>query len=552
MKWRRLPIAGMLLGLAPAQDVLWQIPTPPGPNTRFGFIEPFVDYNGDGYRDLLLTCLLNYQQLGQQSAGIQILSGLDGSVLQTVALPVLFRAVHAGDVNGDQLPDLLLRISGTGTAGQNGVQAYSLATQTVLWQNVGPSNHSYAWTMLGNIDVDGDARADAVTMTSHTSDSRVFVYNSDGSTRYTLQVSGVYGVAISLAQLGDRDGDGGDDFLVGINDYSTRGTILLISGRTGAVLRTTQGLQPGDKTCDFVSNLGDIDGDGVPDYAGFPWITASNAVVVCYSGQTGQVIRTLPEFGNSVIVGEDFDLDGVPDLAIGADWQVTTAPPHCYGQTRAYSGRDGTELWRVNNLPYFNDPTGSNGGNGWMEYSAALGPQPGNPYAAIAWMDLNWFLTGTVSNRIRAWRTNFAAQGPVTGAACSTTAQTPIIGVRQTQPTVSSSYTHHTRITVARGLPGSLGLLCLDYATATSFAGLTLPIALDPIGLPGCQLYVGPTATALCVLGTQGIDRGYAVVELGRPMSATTTGTAIVAQWVLLDFGNLDHAVTQKHQLRFQ
>ncbi|MFY9342071.1 MAG: VCBS repeat-containing protein [Planctomycetota bacterium] len=551
MKSMRCLAAAWLLGQAlPAQDLLWQIPSPPS-TTSYGTVSAFVDYDGDGARDLLHAAILNYGIPGQMVA-LEILSGMTGAVLQTVPQNTLRGAVYAGDVDGDGHPDVARLHTGSLTPNMYALEIYSLANQTQLWQNLGPLTYSYGWALLGDLDVNGDGRPDFLTITSHPSDSRVFVYDNSGTTRYLLQISGVHGVAVSLANMGDMNADGGDDFLVGVNDYTTQGKVLLVSGMTGAILRTSMGLLPGDKTCDFASNVGDIDGDGVTDYAACPWLSASRAIVVFWSGQTGQVIRTLPEFANSVVTGEDLDQDGVPDFVIGADWQVTTVPPHRYGSTRAYSGRDGTELWRVNNLPVFSGSAGSNAGFGWMEFAVSLGAQPGNPYPAIAWYDWNWALAGTYSGRVRGFRTNFAGQSPVSGTPCSTTAEAPILGVRQVQPSISSTYPQHTRITVAKGLPGAAAWLNLDYATATSFGGIPLPVALDPYGLPGCDLYVGPTASVFQVLGTSGIDRGYAQVELPRPLSPLTIGTSLVAQWLLFDPATLDYAATQKHQFRLQ
>src|SRR5262245_44736175 len=88
-----------------AQEVLWQIPSPPS-TSYLGPITPFVDYNGDGYRDLLHVVVLNYAAPGQALA-FQILSGADGAILrqeQQWAAPV----VYAGDMDGDGQPDIAM------------------------------------------------------------------------------------------------------------------------------------------------------------------------------------------------------------------------------------------------------------------------------------------------------------------------------------------------------------------------------------------------------------------------------------------------------------
>lgn len=538
-------ISSLLASAISAQSLLWEIPPQPT-TTRTQWMQPFADYDNDGVRDLIVGGSLNVGSPSQQAA-IMIVSGATGQTLQTIMNLVLQFGVNAGDMDGDGHPDIGVAEYLGGTTG---VRAYSIYQQTTLWQHYGPTGYSYGFAMLGNLDIDGDGQKDFLTITSHQLDSRVFAYANNGTLLYTLPLNGMYGVAVSLANLGDRDADGCDDYLVGINDYAARGTVLLVSGQTGNILRTNQGLQVGDKTCDFVSNIGDVDGDGVPDYAAFPWITAQRAIVVIWSGQTGQVIRTFFEFGNSVVVGEDFDLDGVPDIAIGADWQVWQGPDR-WGETRAYSGRDGARLWTVSNLPVLTG-TGSNAGGGWMEYSAAIGPMPGSPYPALAWCDLNYYLGTSPPGRVRAFRGNYAGQGPVTGSACASNGTLPLIAVRQVTPSFPSPYTQHTRITVAKGPSGGGAWLNLDYANATSYAGVPLPASLDPFGLTGCSLYVGPTASVFRALGTTGIDRGYASFEFARPLSSTAIGTNLVAQWLLFDPTTLAYAATQKHAFKVQ
>src|SRR5262245_19897215 len=70
------------------------------------------------------------------------------------------------------------------------------------------------------------------------------------------------------------DGAGVPDFLVGApNDYysfahlGTAGRALLYSGATNGLLRTFDGDAEQDSFGTTVASLGDVDGDGVPDFA---------------------------------------------------------------------------------------------------------------------------------------------------------------------------------------------------------------------------------------------------------------------------------------------
>ncbi|HZN37423.1 MAG TPA: hypothetical protein VFD82_01395 [Planctomycetota bacterium] len=494
---------------------------------------PFVDYDRDGYRDFLRVIMVG--PVGY--ATLQITSGFDGSTLWTrddgyYHDPV---ACYAGDMDGDGEPEIAVLYSFS-SAGRR-IDILSVKSNRVLWQVTGSSSGQFGAVMLGDLDVTGDGRPDFVTITKHTSMSDIFVYDTDGALRYIVPCLSQGLIAISLCKMGDMNSDGCDDFLVGCNDTSGRGVQMLLSGQSGALIRQGFGLLPGDKTSEHVSNLGDIDGDGVNDWAAFAYWSASREIAVAYSGQTGAVIRSWVDYANSVVTGEDFDQDGVGDIVTGADWYLSL---NVRGRTICTSGRDGTELWHLDN---FQSTTGHNGTSGWMETSASLGVQPGSPYPVVAWMDINWWTTGTYHGRIRAYDMARAGQGPVTGVACSSSGQPPLIGARQT--------TTGARVTIAKAPPGAVAFLNLALANQTSYGGLPLPINLTPFGLTGCELHVGPLASEWRILGTTGIDRGYAAVDFPFQL-VPTLGTSIVAQWLVFDPATLAYAATAKHELRGQ
>lgn len=522
-----------------AQDLLWQRPIPPS-TTEYEHLMPFADYDRDGCRDFLQVVTLLSNTANQQFT-LQICSGRDSAVLwQTPNLGFWGQrfACHAGDLDLDGWPDLFFARNLQN--GSTDVVAYSPRTSQALWQVSGPTSGQYGYALLGDLDVDGDGRPDLVTITSHISHSQAYVYDHQGALLYTVPCLSLGRIAISLADLGDLDGDGGDDFVIGCNDSTTQGALVVVSGRTGTILRVSHGLLPGDKLADHASNFGDLDGDGVDDYAGFPWITAQRAIAVVFSGATGQVLRTWPEFGNSVVCGEDCDQDGVPDLVVGADWLVA---PNTYGSTRCYSGRDGTELWRVEHVPAVPGSGYGSSGGGWMEYSASLGVQPGNPYPVVAWLDFNYAAPGTFYERVRAYRTSCQGQGVVTGSPCTSSGTEPRIGARRT--------TTGCRITVARSHAGALGALLFALDRAAPWpAHAALPLDLAPLGMPGCDLHLVPDTLTLRLLGTTGIDRGYAQVDLPHQLTTIAGSLGATAQWLVFDPATLAYAATAAHSLQ--
>ena len=161
---------------------------------------------------------------------------------------------------------------------------------------------------------------------------------------------------------GDIDGDGVHDIVM--RHGITAGGWTVQAWSVGQSSWLWQIANPGYGFDDAMLGDLDLDGDGVNDYAGFPWWSAARAMITVFSGQTGAVIRTWPEFAASAITGEDVDLDGVPDLVLGADYPVAGT----YGRTLAFSGRDGAELWRVDNFGA--PPPTSTGTSGWMTHAA--------------------------------------------------------------------------------------------------------------------------------------------------------------------------------------
>lgn len=531
-------VALLATGVLTAQQLQWQVPASGPSVSEYKRMMPFSDYDQDGYRDFLR--LVRTDPLASWPY-LQIASGADGGTLweftgHAAASPP--GACLAGDVDGDGSPDVaILRNFGFNL---RAIDVRSPSRDVLLYRVTGSWPGLFGAAMLGDLDVDGDRRPDLVTITSHPSESDVYVYDHEGSLRYTLPCLAKNRIAISLAKLGDLDSDGCDDFVVGCNDASDRGLQWVISGRTGDPIRETFGLLPGDRTSEHVSNLGDIDGDGINDYAAFPYWSASRAIAVAWSGATGTVIRSWNDYANSVVTGEDFDQDGVNDIVTGADWPVI--PPNHYGSSRCTSGRDGSELWRVDVVP-FPPGQGSNGTTGWMESSASLGVQPGSPYPVLAWLDINAFLSGNYYGRTRAYDGTRAGQGPVTGTPCTSSGTLPRIGVRKLGAGTANT---GCRITVALTHPNALAALQL------AFSALPTPVDLSPLGFTNCVIYVDPAAVWLRVTGTTGIDRGYAAVDLPHPLTAAATGIDAVAQWLVYAPTTLDHAATQLHALRMQ
>jgi hypothetical protein len=162
---------------------------------------------------------------------------------------------------------------------------------------------------------------------------------------------------IAVADAGDVDGDGSADILVTApartkpNGDQT-GAAIVYSGATGQVLRTHLGAVHGERIGNSATKTGDLDGDGITDYAvgalEADWSAPDSGSVYCYSGGTGLLIRRIDGptangfMGASLCDLGDVDGDGVSDLAAGGI-STSTLPGHVW----VFSGALGTLLYSL-------------------------------------------------------------------------------------------------------------------------------------------------------------------------------------------------------------
>src|SRR3954454_21091162 len=128
----------------------------------------------------------------------------------------------------------------------------------------------------------------------------------------------------AVSGLAAVDHDGADDAIVG-EPFPDRGTTWVLSGATGAVLRSFPG-EPGDANGYAIADAGDTNRDGYHDIvSGAPGQTATAVGrAYLYSGRDGRLLHvfagaaTSELFGSAVSSAGDVDRDGHPDLLIGA------------------------------------------------------------------------------------------------------------------------------------------------------------------------------------------------------------------------------------------
>lgn len=149
-------------------------------------------------------------------------------------------------------------------------------------------------------------------------------------------------------RVGDLDGDGVCDFAsTAPTANGARGRTYVISSRTGEELFRTEGAQPGARLGNSVSGEVDVNADGVDDViTGAPGSPALGGRVRVLSGKDGSVLHDLGEetpgdsFGIKVSGIEDLDGDGHAEICIGASGVGA-------GKVVVVSGKSGEELFEI-------------------------------------------------------------------------------------------------------------------------------------------------------------------------------------------------------------
>ncbi|HTE04873.1 MAG TPA: integrin alpha [Planctomycetota bacterium] len=189
----------------------------------------------------------------------------------------------------------------------------------------------------------------------------VFVINGLYAT-VIYQVKGKPGDELgwSVANVGDVDGDGIDDFAAGRPGrsvaFAEAGAGSVYSGTDGHLLWTQDGTKAGARSGTVVAGAGDVDGDGFGDVlVGAPGYDGPNALTdanwgraVLYSGDNGLPLKTFvgaakdDRLGEALAGVKDMNGDGRADFAIGIPGRETGGPPLFIvngGTCEVYSGK---------------------------------------------------------------------------------------------------------------------------------------------------------------------------------------------------------------------
>lgn len=355
------------------------------PGDGFGFINRVVgDVDSDGVNDIGVGVPSNAE--GGVGAGkVYIYSGASGdpvrSHLGSTNDYFGYEMSVVGDVDGDGVDDYVVgapqTINFMTTFGSGYVKLFSGATGEKLhtWTGQtsgdgfgGQCSGAGGFAQNGIGDVNGDKVPDILVGAptyGAAALGRVYVYSGAAWEELLYMKTGEAAVDLfgfGVGGLGDVDGDGFSDFIVGANNGGpgNRGRAYVYSGQTGDQMSYSP-LEPdatgGNYGFLFVASPGDVNDDGTLDIAvtdlgdSEAGVGAGKAYV--YSGVDGSVLLTLLGETGQIGFGSgrggcgDVNDDGHADLLFSAF--VDDAQAENAGTAYVFSGDDGSVLRTITN-----------------------------------------------------------------------------------------------------------------------------------------------------------------------------------------------------------
>lgn len=255
------------------------------------------------------------------------------------------------DLDGDAVPDYLVGRSGS-------LLVYSGADGALLANLSGQNGFGHSPVDLG--DLDGDGIHDFAAAAPTYSYGRVRAFSGADFQELYLWSEGypVDEFGWDVAALGDVNGDGAPDVLIGAyRSDSDDGRVYAYSGADGLELFRMTGTENDAQMGSQVAGLGDVTGDGVPDFAVSLILSDAGATdsgrVQVFSGATRLAVATLDgdeyaaHFGDRLLAPGDLDGDGLTDLVVGTFLDDDPLYGTDAGLVQAFSSSDWSELWRV-------------------------------------------------------------------------------------------------------------------------------------------------------------------------------------------------------------
>ncbi len=260
-----------------------------GPSAAFGSaVTGIGDVNGDGFGDVAVGGP-NAGSGGAGAGKIWVFSGLDGALLWSLVGEAAGDAFgsslgNAGDLTGDGRDELIVGAPSGGPGNRGKVYVYDTFNQTLWWDaEPGPTGVGFSQFFVASVgDVNANGTPDVYVAdfndnTLGPGTGRMYVFEgADGAELLNIAGDNA-GDGFGIGRgAGDVNADGHADLLMcGWTDSAgapSAGQAQVISGADGSVLRVITSSTPGDTFGFDAHGVGDVDGDGRPDY----FVTGAN------------------------------------------------------------------------------------------------------------------------------------------------------------------------------------------------------------------------------------------------------------------------------------
>ena len=303
-------------------------------NDRFGAaVTAMGDLNQDGFLDLAVGAPLDDDGGTDRGAVWILFLNADGTVSQTQKISNEVGGFTGTLADDDQFGGTLANI---GDLNNDGVTDLAVGVQN---DDDGGSNRGAVWILYMNPDGSVNAQQK--------------ISFTEGNFEGNLENDDRFGSALAVA--GDFDGDGVTDLVVGASgddDGGTdRGAIWLLFMNAEGTVQTAQKISQtsgefdgllgdGDQFGNAIANVGDLNNDGVSDFAIGAYSSDDGgldrgAVWILFMRSSGKVISTSKlsdtngnfdgvltdgnQFGSAIANIGDLDSNGVTDIAAGAN-----------------------------------------------------------------------------------------------------------------------------------------------------------------------------------------------------------------------------------------
>jgi hypothetical protein len=263
-------------------------------------------------------------------------------------------------VTKDGVDDVLVaNVSLNSLEGVVCVQLVDGASAETLYVFYGESdNHIFGYSLATIGDVDGDGCGDwligAPAGSTHTRRGRAEIWSGADHQRLAVLEGSVPAFGVAVAGLGDIDGDGTPDFAIAsppvLLNTAAQGSVTTYSGRTRTVLHTLHSEVAGTWFGANIANVGDTNGDGIADLAIGGNFGGAPGLVSLHDGATGAELHTWRDssttsgFGKTIAAAGDVDGDGAGDVLVAA---VRLGSEAGLDEVFLFSGATGQRLLRL-------------------------------------------------------------------------------------------------------------------------------------------------------------------------------------------------------------